>query len=139
MDRRQDSELEQGAWDETCKELKEGWLWKDERGSGDIVIAKRFGLRQGPKFRVIDDCSVCGLNSTVGLREKFRIHNIDQLATMMAHSFNIARGQHRKVVGRTYDLKSAYRQFPISEEARRAWVFTGVPFTMIIQLCVVAS
>ena len=24
VDRRQDSELEQGAWDETCKELKEG-------------------------------------------------------------------------------------------------------------------
>ena len=118
MDRCQDSELEQGAWDETCKELKEGWLWKDERGSGDIVIAKRFGLRQGPKIRVIDDCSVCGLNSTVGLREKFRIHNIDQLATMMAHSFNIARGQHPEVVGRTYD-KSAYKQFPISEEARR--------------------
>ena len=38
---------------------------------------------------------------------------------MMAHSFNIASGQHPKVVGRTYDLKSAYKQFPISEEARR--------------------
>ena len=119
MDRHQDSELEQGAWDETCKELKEGWLWKDESRTGEVVIAKRFGLRQGPKIRVIDDCSVCGLNSTVGLREKFRIHNIDQLATMMAHSFNIANGRHPKVVGRTYDLKSAYKQFPISEEARR--------------------
>ena len=119
MDRRQDNELEQGAWDETCKELMEGWLWKDAHCSGDVVIAKRFGLRQGPKIRVIDDCSVCGLNATVGLREKFRIHNIDQLATMMAHSFNIAKGQHPKVVGRTYDLKSAYKQFPISEEARR--------------------
>ena len=58
-------------------------------------------------------------NATVGLREKFRVHNIDQLATMMAHSFNIASGQHPKVVGRAYDLKSAYKQFPISEEARR--------------------
>ena len=94
-------------------------MWKDERGGGDIVIAKRFGLKQGQKIRVIDDCSVCGLNSTVGLREKIRIHNIDQLATMMAHSCNIARGPHPKVVGRTYDLKFAYKQFPISEEARR--------------------
>ena len=119
MDRRQDNELEQGAWDETCKELMEGWLWKDAHCSGDVVIAKRFGLRQGPKIRVIDDCSVCGLNATVGLREKFRIHNIDQLATMMAHSFDIANGQHPKVVGRTYDLKSAYKQFPICEDARR--------------------
>ena len=118
MDRRQDSELEQGAWDETCKELKEGWLWKDENNGKNVVIAKRFGIRQGAKIRVIDDCSVCGLNSTVGLREKFRIHNIDQLATMMAHSFNISRGRHPRVVGRTYDLKSAYKQFPISEESR---------------------
>jgi len=51
MDRRQDSELEQGAWDETCKELAEGWLWKDDRDSQNIVIAKRFGLRQGAKIR----------------------------------------------------------------------------------------
>ena len=118
MDRRQEAALEQGAWDETCKELGEGWLWKDEADRDNIVIAKRFGLRQGAKVRVIDDCSVCGLNSTVGLSEKFRIHNIDQLATMMAHSFNLAQGQHPKVLGRTYDLKSAYKQFPISEESR---------------------
>ena len=31
------------------------------------VLAKRFGLRQGEKLRVIDDCSIAGLNFSVGL------------------------------------------------------------------------
>ena len=34
------------------------------------AIAMRFGVRQGSKIRVIDDCSLCKLNATVGLRER---------------------------------------------------------------------
>ena len=112
---RQEEELERGAWEETMKEIQQGWLW--EASDVDInrcAVAKRFGIRQGPKIRVIDDCSCCGLNGCVGLREKFRLQSIDQLASMIAHSFNIKCKDHPRMLGRTYDLKSAYKQFPLS-------------------------
>ena len=87
-----------------------------EAPNSDLVgctVAKRFGIRQGTKIRVIDDCS-CGLNGSVGLREKFGLHSVDQLASMIAHSFNINPLGHAKMLGRTYDLKSAYKQFPLA-------------------------
>ena len=51
----------------------------------------------------------------VGLAEKFQLHTIDQLASMLAHSFSMAGANgHPRVVGRTYDLRAAYKQFPVS-------------------------
>ena len=77
-----------------------------------------FGIRQGEKTRVIDDCTVCGLNLTVGTKEKFSLHTIDQLCGMLDHSFKCSKGQHCKVLGRTYDLKSAYKQFGLCSHDR---------------------
>ncbi len=116
MERRQDADLEAGTWQETMAELEKGWIWMDESKSiAGKVIAKRFGLQQGSKLRVIDDCTCGGLNHSVGLQEKFQLHSIDLLASMMSHSFSMLTGaSHPRVVGRTYDLRSAYKQFPIS-------------------------
>ena len=72
-------------------------------------------LQQGAKLRAIDDCSCGGLNPSEGLAEKFQLHSIDQLAAIVSHSFSLFKGQkHPKVVGRTYDLRAAYKQFPLS-------------------------
>ena len=72
MSVRQDAELETATWEETMNELGKGWIWRDESSSWEgKCVARRFGIKQGGKVRVIDDCSVCGLNQTVGLREKF--------------------------------------------------------------------
>ena len=108
--------LEEGTWAETTVELEKGWIWDATGESLDgKVIAKRFGLQQGAKLRVIDDCSCGGLNHSVGLAEKFQLHTIDQLASMLAHSFSLAGANgHPRVVGRTYDLRAAYKQFPVS-------------------------
>ena len=116
MERRQDEVLEGGTWTETTVELEKGWIWDATGESMDgKVIAKRFGLQQGAKLRVIDDCSCGGLNHSVGLAEKFQLHTIDQLASMIAHSFSRAGANgHPRVVGRTYDLRAAYKQFPVS-------------------------
>ena len=57
---RQDAELESACWEETKKELEQGWVWVDSDPPD------RFGVQQGPKVRVIDDCSVGGLNKTIG-------------------------------------------------------------------------
>ena len=66
-------------------------------------------------MRVIDDCTCCGLNLTVGLHEKFKLHAIDFLAAIMGHAFRACPpGLIPAVKGRTYDLKSAYKQFAVS-------------------------
>lgn len=120
LDKRQDEDLEQGTWLETMGELEKGWIWEDCcRSSTDVVLAKRFGLQQRDKVRVIDDCSCGGLNQAVGLSEKFQLHSIDQMASMLAHSLTLAGGNpHPSVQGRTYDLKSAYKQFAIHPDDR---------------------
>ena len=120
MEKRQDVDLETGTWEETMSELDRGWIFEDTSGSlVGKVVAKRFGLRQGEKLRVIDDCSIAGLNFSVGLSKKFQLHTIDQLAAMVSRSLNrCGQSQHPKVYGRTYDLKSAYKQFPVSPEDR---------------------
>ena len=120
LERRQESNLEEGTWSETVSEIEKGWIWEDFSGSTNgKVIAKRFGIQQGSKLRVIDDCTCGGLNNSVGLSEKFQLHSIDQMASMIAHSFAVlGRGNHPKIFGRTYDLRSAYKQFPISARDR---------------------
>ena len=118
---RQEESLEKETWEETRQELTKGWLWTEAGGAeaGARVLAMRFGLRQKNKLRVIDDCSVGGLNGTVGLPEKLRVHSIDVLLNMMIDAFK-ARGDltFPPSVGRTFDLKAAYRQFGISTSSR---------------------
>lgn len=120
MDRRQEDELEQGTWSETAEELEKGWVWDaSSEGLDGKILARRFGLQQGSKLRVIDDCR--HLNFSVGLNEKFQLHSIDQLASIIAHSFSLSDGgQHPNVFGRTYDLRAAYKQFPLSVASRSA-------------------
>ena len=118
LSRRQEPEVEKGTWIETMAEVDHGWVWEDARCSGgDIVIAKRFGLQQRDKLRVIDDCSCGGLNQAVGLSEKFQLHSIDQMASMLAHSLTLAgESKHPSLQGRTYD--PAYKQFAIHPDDR---------------------
>ena len=112
MQLRQDSVLETDTWNETEHELEQGWIWEDDSGHwNNKVVARRFGIRQGQKTRVIDDCTVSGLNLTVGTKEKFTLHSIDQMCSMIDHSLELASGTHCPILGRTYDLKSAYKQF----------------------------
>jgi len=119
MQLRQDSVLETDTWSETEHELEQGWIWEDASGNWDSkAVARRFGIRQGAKTRVIDDCTVCGLNLTVGTREKSALHSVDQMCSMIDHSLELARGSHCPMLGRTYDLKSAYKQFGLCDEDR---------------------
>ena len=119
MSMRQDPKLEADTWEETCQELEHGWIWLDEAGSwSGKAVARRFGIKQSQKTRVIDDCSVCGLNLTVGTKEKFVLHSIDQLCSMVDHSFEMSPSDHCPILGRTYDLKSAYKQFGLRPKDR---------------------
>ena len=65
------------------------------------LFSRRFGIHQGGKTRVIDDCSVCGLNQTVGLQ--FVLKALDQMCAKLCWSLKRAMpGQHPPIVGRTF-------------------------------------
>ena len=121
METRQEPQLEKETWEETVEEARKGWIWFDDDSppSTCLFIGRRFGIHQSNKTRVIDDCSCCGLNWTVGLHEKFRLQSIDVLASMLAAAFRKSRrGEFPEVLGRCYDLKSAYKQFPVHSSDR---------------------
>ena len=73
-------------WSLTNEELEKGWAWLDKNcDSSQHVSAKRFGLGQGAKTRLIHDCSIGGFNSSCGSSEKLRIHAaIDEMAAYIA-------------------------------------------------------
>jgi len=110
-----DPELAAEVWSLTQEELDKGWTWVDEACTpDDHVLAKRFGLRQGSKTRLIDDCSVGGFNGTCGSCEKLRIHAIDEMAAYIAWCLTtLGEGSMEQVVGKTYDLRNAYKQYGI--------------------------
>ena len=100
--------------------------WKRLRNSGfgeidydSVILAKRFGLQQKSKVRVIDDCTVGGYNKAYGTKEKLRVHAIDQLAAYLSWlCTSVGTDINDEIVGRTYDLRSAYKQFGVSVQTR---------------------
>ena len=62
----------------------------------------RFGIVQGDKIRVIDDCTICGLNSTIGLQERFELHTIDKFASFVAHAFSVGKDGNFQLADRTF-------------------------------------
>ena len=94
-----------------------GWL-QQSRVFGPI-LQHHWGcpcsLEQKTRLRVIDDCAVGGWNKTCGSLEKLRIHAIDEMAAFIAWTMSsIDRSIAKKMVGKTDDLTSAYKQFGIS-------------------------
>ena len=89
-------------------------------GTGDNAAwAMRFGLQQRDKVRVIDDFSVAGVNQTTGLHERLKIFGIDDIAAMLAYSMDSCwQDRHPQMLGKTIDLKSAYKQFGICSDDR---------------------
>ena len=115
LSKRQDDELEAATWSETESEITKGWVFLDESDSLEgKYVGKRFGIKQGLKIRVIDDCTRCGLNLTVGLHEKFKLHSVDFLAALFGFALRTCPKELRPLVkGRTYDLRSVYKQFAV--------------------------
>ena len=110
-----DPDLAEEVWGQTQEELSNRWTWVDEKcDPSKHLIAKRFGLRQGEKVRLIDDCTAGGFNSTCGVSERLRVHAIDELASYIAWCLTtLPEAALDDVVGKTYDLKSAYKQYGV--------------------------
>ena len=63
-----DHSLDVEVWDLTMEEKEKNWLrgpLKLAELPKDAIVSRRFGIRQGPKTRVIDDLSQSLINATV--------------------------------------------------------------------------
>jgi hypothetical protein len=116
-------EIVKQTWEKTQEEVALGYIWRDSAsGVNDVLLAKRFGLMQrGGKLRVIDDCSIGGINGALGVVEKYKVHAIDETAAFLTWMLQFSQQQQslEGSSGRTYDMKHAYKQYGIAEEDRR--------------------
>ena len=116
------TELDRDALAETAAEVDKGWLSEcPEIDMKRHFIAKRFPIKQRNKMRLIDDFSICGVNSTVGLPERLRVESVDQIVAILLAMLQSGRAVEKlPLTGRTFDLKAAYKQFGVNvEEANR--------------------
>jgi hypothetical protein len=123
-----DVDLDAAVWEATQEEISKGWIegpFNLEALEENAIISRRFGIVQGGKVRVIDDFSESSVNLTTGTTEKLSMMTVDEsVALAMEYSKRVlgpradSEGNVPKLVGRTYDLKSAYRQVPLSEKGR---------------------
>ena len=85
-------ELAETTWEETQKELAEGWMELDSSNVEGASWAMRFGLKQREKVRVTDDFSIAGVNQRAGMSERLKIFGIDDIAALLAHSSDTCEG-----------------------------------------------
>ena len=76
------------------------------------IVSPRFGLAQKNKLRPIDNMSASGINSAVGLPEKLQVEGVDE-AVAVIRAWMMHAGSGCCLLGKTYDLRKAYRQIGI--------------------------
>ena len=88
----------------------------ESQDAEDHCLAKRFGLQQKNKVRLIDDLSIGGINKVIGVVEKYKVHCIDEIAAYLCYMMTEARrsGRTLDLMGRAYDLKNAFKQFGVT-------------------------
>ena len=119
-----DETVDLTVYEKTLEERDEGWLRGPisfESLPEGSVLSRRFGLKQPNKIRLIDDLSGSFINMTVQSNETPRPHTTDVAASLALGFLERYSGP---VVGKTFDLKSAYRQLGIAEDS--------LPFSYIV-------
>lgn len=149
--------FDQETWNATLEEAEvKAWIdgpfsWDDleAKFDGNWTPARRFGITQSGKLRVIDDFSENGTNSAYACQEKLDLRTLDHLtwyAIQISNciwktglvDFSLSTGEKLRgrvhpgwtekdvggLVTKTVDLKSAYKQFAISPEDRKRAVIT---------------
>eukprot|EP00435_Cladocopium_sp_Y103_P067862 s777_g30.t1 len=111
-----DKEIDEQVLSKTLEEVEAGSAsgpWGLEDVPDDAVLSKRSGLRQPGKIRLIDDLSGSHVNSTVQAAESPKPQNVDFIGAMLLSVLQ-TNSSAVEVLGRTYDLKSAYKQLAIA-------------------------
>eukprot|EP00435_Cladocopium_sp_Y103_P044234 s1937_g12.t1 len=125
-----DDDADLKLWQATLDEVSEGFLSgpydASELGS-ESVVSPRFGLQQKLKLRPIDNFSASHVNSATGLQERFVVDTVDEICAMVKAWMQRAGGSV-SLVGKTYDMRKAYRQVAISEpHLDFAWIVVWNP------------
>ena len=118
-----DLEVDTEVWKQTLEARDGGWLFGPiplGEVPVDAPISKRFGLRQKHKIRLIDDFSESSVNGTT-VFESPVLHTVDVACAAILLWFSCSKGagMKPKLLARTFDLSSAYRQVGLNETGRR--------------------
>ena len=113
-----DKEVDELVFTKTQEEVSLGWArgpYTLEELPEGATISRRFGLRQPGKIRLIDDLSASNVNQTVQCSESPKPHSVDFVAALMLNM--LRQGVGTSIKGRSFDLKSAYKQLAISAQS----------------------
>ena len=119
--------IDDGVLQATLKEVESGVV----EGPVDpkslppgATLTRRFGVIQGevdgvPKVRPIDNYRASRVNAAVTQSEQVTVHTLDVVAGMLSAWLAEAKAQGVKteIAAKTWDLKSAYKQLPLSDAA----------------------
>ena len=111
------SSFTEELWQKSIEEVSKGWSegpFSFDELPERAIISKRFAIQQGKKVRPIDDLSQSFLNSAFGSEGKIQLHDTETIAAAL---LLFLRRHGSGLLGKTIDLKSAYRQLPLSSEA----------------------
>ena len=117
-----DADLDQALWEQTLAECEAGWAVLETghtQAPANCVLGRRFAVRQGGKIRPIDDMSVSLVNCTLGTDEKIVVQPAASTISLAQHiqsrclSVSRRASQPGAMKGRTFDLKTAFKQLGI--------------------------
>ena len=120
--RSRDAELDLELWAQTLAECQAGWAVLEtghQQAPTSCVLGRRFAVRQGQKIGPIDDMSVSLINSTLGTDEKIVVQPAASTISLAQHLQSRCLSASRKasqscaLKGRTFDLKTAFKQLGI--------------------------
>lgn len=153
-----DQALDEEIYKQTLEQRDSNWL-RGPLSKQDLellfpegwTVSRRFGIQQGEKVRVIDDCKEPGINHALATTEKLSLMDTDDFTSLLRLIMDSVQEQTRKVCitlsngkmltgtahpswyakdrmlwsGRTLDLESAYKHLPNSPETRWAAVLAA--------------
>ena len=112
-------EVAKSTWATTLDEEKLGWIWRDpDQNLEGKVVAKRLDFNRRLRFESPMTAAFVGLMQLVVSRNVSRYTPLTKCAYVVWVFSKQGRGACPKIVGKTFDLKSAYRQFCICKEDR---------------------
>ena len=119
-------QLDSEVWAATLEEVAQGWLegpvepeQLDLLYPGGWVPARRFAVSQAEKLRLIDDYSLPQVNAAFSASERILLDDVDRIGGLAKFMMMTAiqAGKPTKLLGRTLDLRAAYRQLGVAAES----------------------
>ena len=125
-----DEEMDLLLWEATMDEVNAGFLsgpFHAKELPKGAIASPRFWLMQKSKLRPIGNFSVSHVDSATGLRDKLQVDSIDEICAMIKAWAQRSSGLPH-LVGRSYDLRKAYRHIGISpDHLKFAWISVWSP------------